>query len=267
MTDEPTALIAASPPALHVDIHRGDGPPVLLVHGVMGGRALWAANIEALRTVATPVVVELYGHGRSPTPVGAQWYTPQAYVAQFESIRNELGAERWTVIGQSLGAALTLRYALDHPDRIVAHVMTNSMSALSKNLGDDGGLETAAQRIEERGLAGLIENRINPARSHRIVAPVREALAADQHLLDPAGIAAAVRHTVAGASQRARVAQNRVRTVIVAGSREVAFEEPCSYALAHMPLVEVVRLVAGHSPNAEIPEQFNVEVTRLLRGD
>ncbi len=257
-----------SRPALHVDIHPGEGPPVLMVHGVMGGRALWTANIEALRAMSTPVVVELFGHGRSPTPTRAECYTPEAYVEQFESIRNELGAERWTLIGQSLGAALTLRYALDHPGRIVAHVMTNSLSALSEHVGGDPGLETAAQRIEERGREGLLANRMNPARSHRIVAHVRESLAADQHLLDPAGIAAAVRHTVREASQRDRVAGNSVRTLIVAGSREVAFEEPCSYALAHMPLVEVVRIgAAGHSPNAETPEQFNVEVARLLRGN
>jgi pimeloyl-ACP methyl ester carboxylesterase len=257
-----------SPPALHVDIHPGDGPPVLMVHGVMGGRALWTANIDALRAVSTPVVVELFGHGRSPTPAQGEWYTPEAYVEQFESIRHDLGAERWTLIGQSLGAALTLRYALDHPDRIAAHVMTNSMSAMSEHIGGDPGLETAALRIEERGREGLLANRMNPARSHRVVAHVRDALAADQHLLEPAGIAAAVRHTVREASQRGRVADNTVRTLIIAGSREVAFEEPCSYALAHMPFVEVVRIdAAGHSPNAETPEQFNVEVARLLRSD
>ena len=147
------------PPALHVDVHSGDGPPVLMVHGLMAGRALWSANIEPLRAVATPVVVELFGHGRSPSPQDARWYRPDAYVTQFESLRAELGVERWLLIGQSLGATLTLRYALDHPNRIIGHVITNSISALAERIGHDAEVEATAQRIEALGRTGLAANR------------------------------------------------------------------------------------------------------------
>ena len=250
---------------LHVDVHEGNGPPVLLVHGIMAGRALWDANLEELRAVATPVVVELFGHGRSPTPVEEVFYQPAAYVTEFERIRNQLGAERWLVIGQSLGAALTLRYVLDRPERVIGHVITNSVSALARSVG--GGaqeMESAARRIEEGGHGVLSEHSLNPARSRRIVGPVREALAADQHLLDPAGIAAAVRHTAQGASSRTRAGENRVPTLIVAGTREKAFEEPCRFAEATMPFVEVTRVDAGHSPNAEVPDVFNEAVRRFV---
>ncbi len=76
---------------LHVDVHDGDGPPVVLVHGIMAGRGLWAANLDALRRVATPVVVELYGHGRSGVPDDDTAFTPAAYVAELERIRERLG--------------------------------------------------------------------------------------------------------------------------------------------------------------------------------
>jgi 2-succinyl-6-hydroxy-2,4-cyclohexadiene-1-carboxylate synthase len=228
-----------------------------MVHGLMAGRALWSANIEALRTVATPVVVELLGHGRSPSPADASSYRPDAYVAQFESLRADLGVERWLLIGQSLGATLTLRYALDHPDRIIGHVITNSISALAERIGDDAAVEATAQRIEALGRAGLVANRLNPARARRIVDWVRESLAADQHLLDPAAIAAAVRYTAHGSSQRRRVAENRVRTLVVSGTREAAFDEPCRHAEVNMPFVEIVRLDASHAPNAEVPALFN----------
>ena len=245
------------PPALHVDVHPGDGPPVLMVHGLMAGRALWSANIEPLRAVATPVVVELFGHGRSPSPQDARWYRPDAYVTQFESLRAELGVERWLLIGQSLGATLTLRYALDHPDRVIGHVITNSISALAERIGNDAEVEATAQRIEALGRTGLAANRLNPARARRLVDSVRNSLADDQHLLDPAAIAAAVRYTAHGSSQRTRIAENRIRTLIVAGTREAAFVEPCRHAEATMPFVEVVRLDASHAPNAESPALFN----------
>src|SRR5262245_41904079 len=96
----------------HYDVHLGAGPHLLMVHGLLSSRAHWTPNLERLQQVCTPVVVELYGHGRSPAPAERAGYRPEAYVRAFEAIREQLGAERWLLLGQSLGAALTLRYAL-----------------------------------------------------------------------------------------------------------------------------------------------------------
>ena len=115
---------------LHREVHPGNGPFLLLVHGILSGRSLWKPNLAALSAVSHPVVVELWGHGGSPSPDEGACYRPEAYVRAFDELRAELGAERWLVCGQSFGAALTLRYALDHPERVVAQVFTNSASAL-----------------------------------------------------------------------------------------------------------------------------------------
>jgi len=116
---------------LHVEVHHGDGPYALLVHGILSSRAQWLPNLDAVRTVCRPVVVELWGHGRSPEPSDPEAYTPDAYVEAFDRVRRSLGVESWLIIGQSLGAALTLRYALSHPERAIAQVFTNSSSALA----------------------------------------------------------------------------------------------------------------------------------------
>ena len=112
-------------------MHGQQGPYLLLVHGFLSSRAHWLLNLQALGTSFRPVVIELFGHARSPTPDDAAAYSPDAYVEEFEAIRELLGADRWFVCGQSLGAALTLRYSLDHPDRVTAQVFTNSNSALA----------------------------------------------------------------------------------------------------------------------------------------
>ena len=136
---------------LNCDVHEGTGPYLLLVHGVLSGRAQWQPNLAALRRVARPVVVELWGHGRSLSPEDPALYQPPAYVRAFDELRVALGIERWLVCGQSLGAALTLRYALDHPDRLIAHVFTNSVSALA-----DADWVTQT-RAAAAGLANAIE--------------------------------------------------------------------------------------------------------------
>src|ERR1700676_2263375 len=127
---------------MNVEIH-GDGgkPHLLLVHGLLSSRAQWRPNLEALSAVSTPVVVELLGHGRSPSPTAPEAYSVAAYVRRFEALRERLGLERWFVCGQSFGAGLTIRYALDHPGRIVGQVFTNTMSGLSP---------AARERLPER---------------------------------------------------------------------------------------------------------------------
>jgi 2-succinyl-6-hydroxy-2,4-cyclohexadiene-1-carboxylate synthase len=53
---------------LYYDIHDGTGPYVLMVHGFLSSRAQWRPNLAALACVTRPVVLELWGHARSPAP-------------------------------------------------------------------------------------------------------------------------------------------------------------------------------------------------------
>ncbi len=251
---------------LHADVHPGDGPPCLLVHGFLAGRALWSANVASLATVCRPVTVELWGHGRSPAPSDRSAYHPDAYVAAFDELRCELGVERWFVAGHSLGAALTWRYALEHPDRVVAHAFTNTASALAGPRWRDkvaASVDADADALAAAGPAGLAEHRLNPARARRIVAPVREALAADVGLLQMTGVTNTLRHTVPAASVRERAGTNRVPTLLVHGRREEGFAEAAAFA-ATLPLVEVVGTDVGHSPMAESPSVFDEAVVTFF---
>ena len=123
MQDE---AVPAGNTGCHYEVHGTAGPHLLLVHGLLSSREQWTPNLAALTQHYRPVIVELLGHGRSPSPEDPAAYRPEAIVADLERIRSALGVERWLVCGQSLGAALTLRYALRHPERVIAQVFTNS---------------------------------------------------------------------------------------------------------------------------------------------
>jgi pimeloyl-ACP methyl ester carboxylesterase len=47
---------------LHTDVHAGNGPFLLLVHGFLSGRSQWGPNLEALSRVCRPVVGAEAGH-------------------------------------------------------------------------------------------------------------------------------------------------------------------------------------------------------------
>jgi pimeloyl-ACP methyl ester carboxylesterase len=252
----------------HVEVHEGNGPPLLLIHGIMAGRALWAANLGPLREVATPVVLELFGHGRSPVPLDQERYEVDAYVDALDEIRASLGVDRWMLFGHSLGAALTMRYALRHPQRVIAHGLSNSATALA----DDRWRAQIRSSVDEQARAmecatpdELRRSRINPINSRHIVPLVREELVADSALLSPLGVAHHFRSVARAESLRPRITSNQVPCLLVAGRHESAFVEPTSFAEERMPHLAVVRLDAGHSPNAEVPDAFNDVLASFVR--
>ncbi|RDJ93725.1 alpha/beta hydrolase, partial [Lacticaseibacillus rhamnosus] len=70
--------------------------------------------------------------------------------------------------GQSLGAGLTLRYALDHPDRIIAQVFTNTTSGLREIIDPAEDRKSAAWVAEgflKEGSPGLEKIPVHPALS------------------------------------------------------------------------------------------------------
>ena len=251
------------PELLHYEVHGERGPYVLLVHGFLSSRAQWMPNIDALSAFARPVVVELFGHGRSPSPQGPPPYTLAGYVEQFEHIREAVGAERWLVVGQSLGAALTLRYALDRPGSVLAHVFTNSNSALAEEGWAERvrpPMEAQARRLEVDGRRVLDDHPLNPARGARLPADVRAAFIEDSGLLSLRGVANTGLHTVPDSSSRGRVTENHVPTLLVVGEREERFTGHRRYAEARMPSLAVVGLDAGHAVNIEAADAFNAAV-------
>ncbi len=250
---------------LHVDVHDGAGPPLLLVHGFLSSRAQWTPNLAALRRVSTPVVIELLGHGRSPSPADPAAYSVGAYIAAFEALRARLGAERWFVLGQSFGAGVTIRYLLTHPDRVIGQVFTNSISGLSPPPGDDSETRLArAEAVRSGGQAALQAMPFYPRRTKRWPPEVSQALVDDAALLSPEGIAGTIAHTVQGLSVLDDLRRIRAPSLLVNGTREAAFQPMRDRAARDLPGLEIVDLDGGHSINLDQPEGFNAAVAAFI---
>jgi pimeloyl-ACP methyl ester carboxylesterase len=252
---------------MNVEI-RGDGtkPYLLLVHGLLSSRAQWKPNVGALAEATTPVVVELLGHGRSGSPLEPAAYTVGAYVARFEALREQLGAERWLVCGQSFGAGLTIRYALRHPERVLAQVFTNTMSGLSPAARERLPERVARfDAVERGGRAALKALPFHPRPSKRLAPEIWEDLVADAELLDPRAVAEALRTTSPELSVADDLGRIAVPTLLVNGTRETAFQPLRDFAAREIPGVAVVDLAGGHSVNLDQAPAFNAAVTGFVR--
>jgi proline iminopeptidase len=102
--------------SLHVGVV-GDGPDVLVLSGGPGC-VNYLENDALAPSGARAWFPEPRGVGRS----GGDPHDLAQAVADLETIRNEVGADSWTVVGHSFGSDLAVRYALDHPERVRAVV-------------------------------------------------------------------------------------------------------------------------------------------------
>jgi pimeloyl-ACP methyl ester carboxylesterase len=251
-------------PRLHFDVHDGVGEHLLLVHGFLSSRAHWLPNLPRLAEVCRPVTVELWGHGRSPSPVAPEWYEPVSYPAAFEAVREAVGGERWFICGQSLGAAFTLRYALDRPDRVLGHIFTNSAASIAvEEKLDPARMEAMADAFEAGGTEAIRAQKMVPGNVPDLPEDVRAALYEDAGLHDPAGIARMLRYGN-GTSCRARIGENTVPTLLVAGEREEGFVAPRQWLEEHLPHLQVVLADAGHGVNLEAPDTFDEAAVRFI---
>ncbi len=252
---------------LHAVVHPGVGPHALIVHGAMASRSYWADNIEALTDVCRPVVVELWGHGRSPSPTDPTRYEWEAYVEEFERLRVELGADRWFTIGQSLGGGLLLRYGLTQPDRVLAQVVTNSSSAFSppelwgsrRASGQPGFLDS----IRADGMAAVRDHRITPGRSRRISEATRALLAVEFDEHDADGIATGMAITSNRVPLGDLLDDVSRPTLLTVGVDEERFLTLVPEA-RRIPGIEVVELPAAHAVNSQDPAGWNAAVVEFL---
>src|ERR1017187_3723614 len=106
----------------HVMIHghdvgyrmEGDGPAILLIHGIAGSSAAWREVMPALARNYTVIAPDLIGHGQSAKPVGD--YSLGAYASGLRDLLRVLGVARATIVGHSFGGGMAMQLAYQHPE-------------------------------------------------------------------------------------------------------------------------------------------------------
>ena len=93
----------------------GDGPLVLLVHGMAGSSAMWEPAIPFLEPHLSYLAPDLPGHGRSAKPRSD--YSLGAQASFLRDLMVTLGHDRATIVGQSLGGGIALQFAYQYPER------------------------------------------------------------------------------------------------------------------------------------------------------
>jgi pimeloyl-ACP methyl ester carboxylesterase len=102
----------------------GQGPPIVLIHGVAGRAAQWDETMLLLAERHTVIAPDLLGHGESAKPRGD--YSLGAFASGVRDLLVGLDIERATVVGHSLGGGIAMQFAYQFPERCERLVLVSS---------------------------------------------------------------------------------------------------------------------------------------------
>ena len=149
--------VPVGPGAMHVARYGHGGRPILLIHGLGTSSFLWREVAPALAVANhTALAIDLFGHGESDRPYDGEF----GIAAQADYIDRALTALRViraVIVGIDLGAAVAMRLAASHADRVDRLVVV-SPPDLDDVPGEDVKLLQRSVRLaplrQQRGVMG-----------------------------------------------------------------------------------------------------------------
>ena len=97
-------------------VDEGEGPPLLLIHGLGGSIQNWTPVIEHFKDDYRVIALDLPGCGKSEIPDDD--YSLDFFARHIRGLLAELGFERASVAGHSLGGLISLHLVLNHPEMV-----------------------------------------------------------------------------------------------------------------------------------------------------
>ena len=102
----------------------GEGPPLLLLHGITASSECWSGVIEGLAEGHTVIAPDLLGHGASDKGRGD--YSLGAFASTVRDLMQALGLDSATIAGHSLGGGVAMQFAYQFPERVERLVLVSS---------------------------------------------------------------------------------------------------------------------------------------------
>ena len=102
----------------------GQGPVLLLLHGIAGSSLTWVPAMRLLEGDYTVLAPDFLGHGASEKPLGD--YSLGNLATVMRDFLSLLGIDRATVVGQSFGGGVAMQFAYQFPERCERLVLVDA---------------------------------------------------------------------------------------------------------------------------------------------
>lgn len=243
--------------------------PFVLVHGFTGSRDDWSRVLEDLAKDGRTVTPDQRGHGGSGGRGDPARYTLERLVADLTGFLDALEIERCDLLGHSMGGMVTMRFALEHPERVASLVLMDT-AAGPLGLVPEAAMKAGAKIAREQGMETLhklmrvrAEKDPNQPASMKRAAESEGAEAYFERIrrkmlaMDPEAFATLAPVLSEHESVLDRLATIRRPTTVLVGAEDLPFLEPSERMAKAIPGARhVVIPDAAHSPQTENREAW-----------
>lgn len=232
----------------------GEGPAVVLAHGIGGNHAIWYRQIDALARSNRVILFDHRGFGLSRDHDGRG---RDAFVDDLAALLDHLGEAKVALVGQSMGAGTCIGFAHRAPERVAALAICDSLHGIEESGEVRAIMDAARARTAAMGQIDRVLGAGADAGTKALYRQIASFNAAD-------------RHSLTGrfeARPAAELAHRGFPILFLCGADDILFP------------VEAVRLVqaevagsflveindSGHSAFLEASQQFNDTILSLLQ--
>lgn len=247
---------------------RGEGPPLVFLHGIGGDALCWRPQLDAFSEAFRVISWNMPGYG------GSAPLEPMTFPGLADSLArllDRLKVDRAHLVGHSMGGMVAQELVATRPERVRSLTLVATTAALGRPDGD-------WQR-------SFVETRLGPLDRGQTMADLAPAIFA--RLVgddpDPAGVAQAIAsmsrvpeatyraaiHCLLTFDRRAALARIDAPTLLLAGERDTTAPPAVMERMAAKIPAARFQVVprAGHLANLEQPAAFNHALARFLKRD
>lgn len=242
----------------------GEGPAVLLLHGLGGSHDDWFRQVPALSRRYRVIVPDLRGFGASERQ---EPFTMQQHARDAARLLESLGIARAHVVGLSMGGAVAMELALSRPDAVAGLVLANTAPSFELRTWERRYMGFSrfllALTLGVGGVARLFGKAVFPApHQERLRLRLLERASRTSRWVYLASLRALTRW-----SAEDRLAQIRAPTLVIGAEHDYTDIHEKRRWAAMIPDARVVMLPGSrHRSELDSPDAFNEVLLDFLAG-
>ena len=223
----------------HYFVEKGQGEPLILLHGNGENCGYFMGQIEVFAQYYHVYALDTRGHGK--TPRGDASFTIRQFADDLRDFMDEHGIEKAHILGFSDGGNIAMIFAMKYPERV------NRLILNGANL-EANGIKRSVQIPIEIGywFAKLFANKSPEAKLH---AETLGLMVNDPDV------------------KPMELSKIQAKTLVIAGTRDMVKEDHTRLLASCIPDVQLVILDGNHFIANKCPEAFNRAVLAFLRDE
>lgn len=263
----------------YIDEGKGD-KTIVLVHGLASNGGFWRNNISELAKNNRVIAVDLPGYGKSDK--GVYPYTMTFYADMVSGLLKQLGIEKATYIGHSMGGQIGIHFSFRHRDQIERLILAAPAGLEPFSRGDGDWLksvmtiEFVKKTPEDRIRANLAMNFYNYDDRYEWMVEERVRLAKADDFEDFCYAVIRSVHGMLDEPTTKRLNQISVPTHLIFGVKDGLIPNPILHGGSANDIAKIgtdaipgVTLdmipEAGHMLQIEKPAEFNAIIRELMK--